>query len=152
MTIQNVLGTLVSVAYSGDQEAKLVAIDTCVAMFKTFESDIPDPINTLVIPQLGVLEDEDSVVRSRMVEAVELYGQTNRQILVALLRKLSDPDFDVRLKTLKALQIFNIDSKASLRQAMIEHHLIRTPSPLPPIKPWLDVSITFIDYRYYWSV
>jgi hypothetical protein len=81
---------------------------------------------------LALLEQQSAAERLRGVEWTSRLGQPNEEVLGALLRALdSDPNVNVRLAAIEALQPFT--QQAKVKKALIDS-LPRQPSPLVQIE------------------
>ncbi|KAI8613672.1 hypothetical protein BC830DRAFT_1082509 [Chytriomyces sp. MP71] len=139
--IQNILEVTMKVMHHGAWREKCEASKAMLYLYHTFENDLPNAIRDILIPQLDLINDEAWQVRTQVAANLAAYRVKHPEIMLALISKLSDKNEAVRRAVKNALATFGVSSKESLRNAMIELHMI--PSTLKsPSEDWLEVLLT----------
>ncbi|KAJ1544192.1 hypothetical protein HK096_007802, partial [Nowakowskiella sp. JEL0078] len=110
-------------------------------LYHTFERDFQDPLQMLVIPQIDCTLDENPEVRAQVCASLIGYGFYHLELIHALILRLNDKVDFVRNTAMKCLATYGINSKDSLRIAMIQLHMIIPKSNVGIRKSYLDTLL-----------
>ncbi|KAJ3344555.1 WD repeat-containing protein 87 [Entophlyctis luteolus] len=144
--VTNILEVTMRVMRNAEWRDKMEASKAMLYLFHTFESDLVDPVQKIVIPQLDYLRDERWQVRAQIAANLSAYRVRHPEILTALISTLGDENDVVRKAVKSTLATFGVSSKESLKNAMAELGM------LPPVvkvvgEDWLDVLRQRLEAR-----
>jgi hypothetical protein len=129
VNVGNVIGVLNDMVRTNtDIQARIEACKMMLYMYRTFQSDMKDPLQNVLQPLLDALAtDPDWEVRSYLVALLPKFGFVNSDVMTAIIARLADKVSQVREDAMKALEAYNIFSQHQLEQMMIDLGLLPGP-------------------------
>ncbi|KAJ3241679.1 WD repeat-containing protein 87 [Chytriomyces hyalinus] len=124
VTLKNIVDVLFSVMRKGYWREKCEACKSLLYLFQTFQIDFLNPVETVILPLLDLFHDSDWQFRATLCSVIVSFGVSHSEILYSLISKLADKHEQVRKSAKKSLAKVGIDSRDSLRKAMISLQLI----------------------------
>ncbi|KAJ3290398.1 WD repeat-containing protein 87 [Rhizoclosmatium sp. JEL0117] len=122
--ITNILDITMKVMKTGYWREKMEAAKAALYLYHTFENDLPNAIQDLILPQIDFMNDPRWEVRAQFATALGAYKVNHPDIILALIARLKDENEMVQKAVKNSLAIFGISSKESLRNAMAGMGLI----------------------------
>ncbi|KAJ3297614.1 hypothetical protein HDU79_002788 [Rhizoclosmatium sp. JEL0117] len=122
--LQNILKVLFKTMKSGLWREKSEACKAVLYLYQTFEKDFQDPLNVILVPQLEFFNDNDWQFRATLCAVLPVYKQSHPDLTYHLISCLKDKSDVVRRTAKKSLTEMGINSKESLRQAMVQLQII----------------------------
>ncbi|KAI9206126.1 uncharacterized protein BJ171DRAFT_612718 [Polychytrium aggregatum] len=151
LTLMNIIEVLFKVLKTGYWREKCEASKALLYLYRTFQKDILDPLNSLIIPQLEFTDDENWQVRAAVTSNVIQYQIYNLDIIATLICRLNDKSDVVRKIAQQGLESFGIDSKESLMNMMRQLNMLR-PIAKNREPDWLEILLERLDAQYYCHV
>ncbi|KAJ3116727.1 WD repeat-containing protein 87 [Physocladia obscura] len=139
--ISNILQIIMKVMNNGPWRDKMEAAKAALYLYHTFQTDLPNAVPDIIIPQLELLHDNQWQVRAQIATNLGAYKINHPEITLALMSKLNDENGMVRKAALNSLAVFGISSKESLRNAMVDLALLKIDSKQVSKYDWLDELI-----------
>ncbi|KAI9341191.1 hypothetical protein BDR26DRAFT_918525 [Obelidium mucronatum] len=140
--ISNILEITMKVMKAGYWREKMEAAKATLYLYHTFENDLPNAVQDIILPQLDFLNDERWEVRAQFAMALGAYKVNHPEITLALISKLNDPSDAVKKAVKNSLATFGISSKEALRNVMGSLGLIPHITKKQKIdEDWLDVLL-----------
>jgi hypothetical protein len=96
LTIPNIIEVLHKLMRHGLWKEKCEASKAALYLFKIFEGDIPIPKETIIYPQLEIMDDPNDNFREQLCKNLGQYNLYDNFILYALICKLNDESPAVR--------------------------------------------------------
>ncbi|TPX65902.1 hypothetical protein CcCBS67573_g07987 [Chytriomyces confervae] len=124
VNLPNIFAVITKVMHHGYWREKCEASKAMLYLYHTFEKDLPNAFQDVILPQLDLLNDERWEVRGQLATNLAAYRINHPEIMLALISRLNDKSEAVRRAVKNALATFGVSSKESLRNAMIELHMI----------------------------
>ncbi|TPX75061.1 hypothetical protein CcCBS67573_g03666 [Chytriomyces confervae] len=124
VTLTNIVDVLFAVMRKGYWREKCEACKSLLYLFQTFQIDFLNPVETVILPLLDLFHDSDWQFRATLCSVIVSFGLSHSEILYCLISKLADKHEQVRKSAKKSLAKVGIDSRDSLRKAMISLQLI----------------------------
>ncbi|KAJ3414229.1 hypothetical protein HDV05_006846 [Chytridiales sp. JEL 0842] len=137
VNLMNIVEVLLKLMRHGLWNEKCEASKALLYLYRTFERDFGDPFEKLIIPQLELTSDESWQFRAQCCTNLAGYGIYHPDIVYALICRLSDKVDIVRRAARKSLTHMGIDSKNSLKAAMIQLKMIPADT-FKTSSSWLD--------------
>ncbi|KAL7751331.1 hypothetical protein RI367_003191 [Sorochytrium milnesiophthora] len=127
LTVANVLAVLVALVRDAPHwQTRVEASKALLYVYHAFQRDIPDPMSTLLSVQLEVLVGDDAwEVRAQIAANLSRYGIYHNDLVFSLISRLADEHPTVRVQAMHSLAAFGINTRDSLRAAMVRLGLIR---------------------------
>ncbi|KAI8848626.1 hypothetical protein BC829DRAFT_417412 [Chytridium lagenaria] len=140
VNLVNIIEVLFKLMKNGLWSEKCEASKAVLYLYHTFERDFLDPMTVLIYPQLEFTNDEAWQFRAQMCLNLVGYKIYHPDIVQSLICRLNDKVETVRKVAKKGLAHFGINSKSSLRNAMIELHML-PPQDTMEKSDWLDILL-----------
>ncbi|KAI9145151.1 hypothetical protein BKA69DRAFT_1035792 [Paraphysoderma sedebokerense] len=121
VTLRNVVQVLLECCKEATSQwtTKVEASNILLHLFQTYPEDLTDPFPRLIEPQLTLTSDKSWQVRAQICENLSRYGLHHLEILFALICRLSDDNEIVRSRAMDSLEFFGVNSRSSLKEAML---------------------------------
>ncbi|KAJ3083013.1 hypothetical protein HDU99_000919, partial [Rhizoclosmatium hyalinum] len=139
--LQNILKVLFKTMKSGLWREKSEACKAVLYLYQTFEKDFQDPLNVILVPQLEFFNDNDWQFRATLCAVLPVYKQSHPDLTYHLISCLKDKSEVVRRTAKKSLTEMGINSRESLRQAMVQLQIIPDVAQKQKDLSFLDVSL-----------
>ncbi|KAJ3069526.1 WD repeat-containing protein 87 [Podochytrium sp. JEL0797] len=118
VNITNILEVTMNVMKTGYWREKVEAAKATLYLYHTFQKDLPNALNDIILPQLDLMNDESWQVRAQLSSNMAAYKINHPDIVMALIGRLTDKNVNVKKAAMNSLATFGISSKEALRNAM----------------------------------
>jgi hypothetical protein len=86
----NILEVLFRIMKHGYWKEKCEASKAVLYLFRTFDMDLKDPVETIILPQLEFLSDPDWQFRAQLCTNLSGYAINHPDVLFSLICRLND--------------------------------------------------------------
>ncbi|KAI8621898.1 hypothetical protein BC830DRAFT_1214475 [Chytriomyces sp. MP71] len=124
VNLKNIVEVLFTIMRKGYWKEKVEASKSLLYLFQTFQSDFINPIEFVILPMLELFNDSDWQFRVTLCTVITSFNVSHSEIVYILISKLADQHDQVRKAAKAALAKLGIDSRDSLKKAMISLQLI----------------------------
>ncbi|KAI8806100.1 hypothetical protein BJ742DRAFT_870659 [Cladochytrium replicatum] len=105
ITLQNIVEVLFKLIKTGYWLEKVESARALLYLYHTFEEEFLDPLNSLVLPQIEAIDDENWQVREQMCASLVGYGFYHPDLIMALIQRLHDEHPNVSKESLKSAMV-----------------------------------------------
>ncbi|KAI9338107.1 hypothetical protein DFJ73DRAFT_779687 [Zopfochytrium polystomum] len=139
--IENILEALFRLLKHGAWREKCEASKAILYLYRTFEKDIPDALDRVLLPQLEFLTDADWRVRAQLCANMGAYSIRHPDVVFSLVCRLNDRVEAVQRAAKYSLAAFGICSKQTLRLAMTRLGMLHSEPEYSPRTLMLEVLL-----------
>ncbi|RKP20667.1 hypothetical protein ROZALSC1DRAFT_27866, partial [Rozella allomycis CSF55] len=124
-TLVNIVEILLKLIAHGTWSEKVEASKSLVYLYETFKEEFPNPLESLVLPQIDSFNDDAWQMRAQTCLNMMKYNIPHDEVLIGLIGRLGDKIDTVKTNAKAALAHFGIETKDSLLKCLEKLGLIR---------------------------